>query len=85
MAHSEEIFLWFICATTLAHLFDCFGYEQHHSIVYPAFFLICTGVNIKVDINKVTIEKSIINLYQQECGLLVSLTVSSTTEKFTEN
>lgn len=37
MAHSEQIFLWFICATTLGlH----FGYEQHHSIVYPAFLLI---------------------------------------------
>lgn len=59
MAHSEEIFLWFICAITLApHLFYTLVMNSITVLcILLSCFLICTGANFKVDIDNIMIEK----------------------------
>lgn len=59
----------FFCGSfVLPHLHICFTALVMNSItalcILLSYFLICTGVNIKVDIDKVMIEKKIIKLYQ---------------------
>lgn len=74
MAHSEEIFLWFICAITLApNLFYTLVMNSITVLCILLSFFICTGANIKVDIDNIMIEKE------------ADIPVSPAIEEFTGN